>query len=1127
MRPVRLDLDGFASFRDPTTVDFADAEYFALVGPTGSGKSTIVDALTFALYGSAPRWGSATSIQYALAPSANRCTVRLIFDVAGRRYVVAREVRRSGTQISQKNTSLERFADPAATGAPDADEATEILAGDPRAIRDRVAELLGLDLAEFCTCVVLPQGEFQTFLKASVTERQNILLKLLGARHYDAIGKLAGRRAADASVRVEALTAQLGEYVDATAEHESAARAREADLASLQTRVEESATMIATRAEAAAAVETRTADLSAQIELLDAVTPPASLAELRARSGAVESAYVDVSRRERAVRTAAAAAEQALADGPDREHLQQTLCWRDEWNTEWARRPAVEARAEAAGVARRTAVDQATAVETALHERQLHHREASARRDTAHATQGTLLARIELLREVRTPDGVVELGERTARAASARAAAVLTRQTAEVALNEARSGLDVLPERSALDALRRTIEAYRAASAHLGALDAKRRELTEAVESATAAVSDRTDERDAAVAAFDALRTRSVAADLRPQLRVGDACPVCDQTVATIPPPTAVPLLDSARATRAEAEDRLVVAVTRRHELITALAAVRAQLDEATDTTATLDRTLACELPDNPSGAHRDPVRDRTSHDARAAERETAAQRQRQAAAAADDAKAALEEADRRSSGLARESQLAWAELHTARGALVPAGAPLLSSSDLAAAWSALTGWAAGLADQLSAELPGVDGALRAADEAVHEATAELARAVETDRAAARELTVATVDEQQAVSERQRLSGRLRELDGLLADRPESVEAARLLAECDRLAMSVRAARTAAQEAAAARQCAEESRDAVRVVQQQARIALHRVRDPLIGLGAPPVDDSDLTLAWTLVVEWSAGAAAQRRAEASRLQAQARKLGEQLPADVADLVELLTAHGLVVADGPSDLDPIRPDLARQITRVPSLVLVEREGARARTAEIVRRRTAADKLRATIAADTETRQVSAELQRLMSSRRFPQWLADAALDTLVADASASLMRLSSGQFDLTHERGEFFVVDHADADSRRSVRTLSGGETFQASLALALALSEQLSTLAAGGRTTLDSIFLDEGFGTLDPDALEIVAGTLENLAQEDRMVGVITHVTALAERVPVRYDVSRDSRTSTVVRVGP
>ena len=176
-------------------------------------------------------------------------------------------------------------------------------------------------------------------------------------------------------------------------------------------------------------------------------------------------------------------------------------------------------------------------------------------------------------------------------------------------------------------------------------------------------------------------------------------------------------------------------------------------------------------------------------------------------------------------------------------------------------------------------------------------------------------------------------------------------------------------------------------------------------------------------------------------------------------------------------------------------------MVEAERARGRTAEVVRRRRESERLSTRIARDRETQQVARELQQLMSSRKFPQWLADAALDTLVVDASASLMRLSNDQFDLTHERGDFFVIDHADADSRRSVRTLSGGETFQASLALALALSEQLSTLAAGGRTTLDSIFLDEGFGTLDPDALEIVAGTLENLAQEDRMVGVITHVT--------------------------
>jgi exonuclease SbcC len=137
---------------------------------------------------------------------------------------------------------------------------------------------------------------------------------------------------------------------------------------------------------------------------------------------------------------------------------------------------------------------------------------------------------------------------------------------------------------------------------------------------------------------------------------------------------------------------------------------------------------------------------------------------------------------------------------------------------------------------------------------------------------------------------------------------------------------------------------------------------------------------------------------------------------------------------------------------------------------------------------------------------------------------VEQASTNLAGLSEGQFDLAHEDGEFFVIDHADADSRRSVRTLSGGETFQASLALALALSEQMTALAAAGAARLDSIFLDEGFGTLDPDTLDVVATTLETLAHGDRMVGVVTHVAALAERVPVRFRVSRDARTSTVVR---
>jgi DNA repair protein SbcC/Rad50 len=196
-------------------------------------------------------------------------------------------------------------------------------------------------------------------------------------------------------------------------------------------------------------------------------------------------------------------------------------------------------------------------------------------------------------------------------------------------------------------------------------------------------------------------------------------------------------------------------------------------------------------------------------------------------------------------------------------------------------------------------------------------------------------------------------------------------------------------------------------------------------------------------------------------------------------------------------------------------------------ARAATRRVAERRAEAADLIARRQAALDEQRVAKLLGDLLRSDRFPRWLVTAAVDVLVTEASANLASLSGGQFDLAYEDGDFYVIDHADADSRRSVRTLSGGETFQASLALALALSSQMSGLAAAGAARLDSIFLDEGFGTLDPETLEVVATTLETLAQGRRMVGVITHVAALAERVPVRFMVSRDARTSSVTREGP
>ncbi len=180
---------------------------------------------------------------------------------------------------------------------------------------------------------------------------------------------------------------------------------------------------------------------------------------------------------------------------------------------------------------------------------------------------------------------------------------------------------------------------------------------------------------------------------------------------------------------------------------------------------------------------------------------------------------------------------------------------------------------------------------------------------------------------------------------------------------------------------------------------------------------------------------------------------------------------------------------------------------------------------ARELDADIAAAKSEEAVAATLGLLLDKRHFGQWLVDEALQGLVAGASELLERLSAGQYALTaNDDGELLVVDHVNADETRSVRSLSGGETFQASLAFALALADRIKDLAGDGAIALESIFLDEGFGTLDAETLEVVAGTIESLAHGERVVGIVTHVADLAERLPVRFRVRKEGRTSTVTR---
>jgi exonuclease SbcC len=276
-------------------------------------------------------------------------------------------------------------------------------------------------------------------------------------------------------------------------------------------------------------------------------------------------------------------------------------------------------------------------------------------------------------------------------------------------------------------------------------------------------------------------------------------------------------------------------------------------------------------------------------------------------------------------------------------------------------------------------------------------------------------------------------------------------------------------------------------------------------------LAPPPVEGETLGGSWRRLLDWAAATANALRAEHDELTATVEEA--TAAAASAEAEARAVCVGLL---GPSrvDVSALRDALVAEVaTNAADVVAFDRarEQLAARLARVER-------------LDAE-RAVADQLGHLLRADGFEAWLMEAALGELVDAAGERLRELSSGQFGLELVGREVMVRDHANADELRGARTLSGGETFLASLSLALALADATSDLAAEGAPKLESIFLDEGFGTLDPATLDVVASAIEELGAAGRMVAVVTHIRDLAERMPVRLEVTKVGASSAVERI--
>jgi len=533
MRPLRLELEGFTAFRSHTVVDFEGVELFALTGATGSGKTSILDAMVFALYGNVPRLADQRAVAPVIAQGMAEARVRLDFTIGADEYSATRVVRR--TKTGGGTTAEARL-----------EHGGEVLAGTADEVNEAITELLGLRYDHFTKCVVLPQGEFARFLHDKPKDRQDLLVSLLDLGLYGRMAELAGQRAAGAKRDADVLDGRLGDLAGATDEALAAAATRVTELEALVAHVREAVTALAATAGAADAARARAAQLSADVERLRAIAVPEGVDELHER---VQDAARAVERASTTLRDAEAAraiADAALAALPDRGDM--VVC-RDAHDRRAAlqerqekgrlvvdERRADEAAAAAAAVAAEATLREAVAAD-----------EAARAAHRAHAVRADLVAGepcpvcrqiVTTVPDEPTPPALRTSEQRRARAERDHRAATDARGAAQKALAGAEATMAHLvaeveavtrelagaPSRDEAVAAIAAVDEARAACEKASATATAARDALAAATTAQARAVD--DERDAQVR-FDT--ARDAVADLHPPARLGAGASLVDQ----------------------------------------------------------------------------------------------------------------------------------------------------------------------------------------------------------------------------------------------------------------------------------------------------------------------------------------------------------------------------------------------------------------------------------------------------------------------------------------------------------------------------------------------------------------------------------------------------------------------
>jgi len=1154
MKILKISGCNLNSLRGAFTVDFEspplrDAGLFAITGPTGAGKSTLLDAVTLALYGRAARYGAATNPENVMSRHCGECSAEVEFEIPSGRHRATWSLHRARKKPDGAVQAARRYV---------YDANGTVMADQVRTADECVEKLTGLDYDRFLRSVLLAQGEFARFLKARDDERAALLESLTGTEIYSALGALAfeehARRQAEIEVTRQGLDSivLLGEDERRTRENDAASVRDEhgrlsGELAILQAMVDRAARLETAKGAHAAA--------HARLEKARANHAAAASELARLQRHAETLPYAaDLLRVEESDRCA----EQA---DRDREQARAAL---DSATPEYtaALLTALESGERLIGIRTRTRDDlklQEEKLRKELTEQQswidAHSQDeglAGELPDIARAMEGLIaLRRSEAEIRTRRCQRVIECEKLTASVDAT--AAQLTGLEAEHAglvaettrrreclngLLEGRPTAEWEADRESSEARLREIDAMLAAedlrrrnAEALAMRTARCRQIEDelakaqgAKKTAEAALAAALREAESASTALEEALLVANLAVHRSALREGVPCPLCGSR-------------EHPSAGQAEASAELEQAKARSVK-------ARAAHHGAAKAAADGDKTVAV-LASQAEAAQT--AFEEIGRAIAAADESRRSAMDRAGLQEGADLEAARADAARHADGI----RLRLKDLRAAEDSLRDQESLVRTKQDDVVARRARLAADRTNLDHLAADVVAAESTVQAAGHAVADAIARLAPRLEP-------FGVAVPD-----------PDREDDLHKALSARAHAHRQTRQLRE--RLEKDILKARADLQN----------SENAIRDLETQ-MAPLRRERTSLdpslvesrmaVVRRALPRDDS---------ATWTTEHVTSARSNVDVAQARYQDRQETATKARADQAALTAALGTRLAGGSfasvSELKAARlsDDEAARIERIRSQLesaVQQAEGALAagwKQAEDLRAEgaeegAAADALRARhsdagarvasmltrlgglekeLQIDEENRKRHAgrqkELETLCAQltiwtrlkgligskdgalfRRYAQGLS---LDVLVQKANRHLARLSD-RYRLRRAPDSELrleIVDQYQGSVSRPMESLSGGETFLASLALALGLSD-----LAGRNVRIDSLFIDEGFGALDPDTLDVAISALETMQQDRKTVGVISHVELLRERIAVQISVEKGQAGMSAVRVG-